>query len=86
VLRGAAGLFDDDELGAHVNLLHASQEYEFHRPVRLGDVLECSPWISNITSRRGNDFLTLQIDCAVARTGERVVTSIGRLVFLETGE
>jgi hypothetical protein len=84
VLRGAESLFGDDELGAHLNLLHASQEYEFHRPVRLGDVLDCIPQITDIASRRGNDFLTLETRCVDAGTNEPVLMSRGTLVFLGT--
>ena len=82
VLRGAAPLFSDDQLGAHWSLLHAGQEYEFHRPVRVGDVLECTPSITELRNRRGNDFLTLRVDCVDAGNGEAVLTSHGTLVFL----
>ncbi|MGH8909468.1 MAG: FAS1-like dehydratase domain-containing protein [Egibacteraceae bacterium] len=86
VLRGAAQLFSDEGLGAHGGLLHGSQEYEFHRPVCSGDTLECTPAITGIATRRGNDFLTLQIDCLDAATGEPVVTSRATLVFLGSGD
>jgi acyl-CoA thioesterase FadM len=86
VVRGIAPLLSDDELGAHWSLLHVSQEYEFHRPVGIGDVLDCTPWIAGITTRRGNEFLTLQIDCLDDETSEPVVTSRGTLVFLGSGD
>jgi hypothetical protein len=63
VSRGLAPMLSDDELGAHPSVLHASQEYDFHRPIKVGDVLRCTPWITAIRSRRGLDFLTVQIDC-----------------------
>jgi N-terminal half of MaoC dehydratase len=86
VTKGAERLFEDPDLGAHVRLVHGKQEYDFHRPVKLGDVLDCTPWITDITSRRGNDFLTLQIDCVDAHSGEPVVTSYATFVFLESSE
>lgn len=74
-------MFDDPVLGAHWNLVHGSQSYEFHRPVRVGDVLECTPRIADIKSRERMDFLTLEIACADAASGEPVVTSRGTIVF-----
>lgn len=82
VVRGAAALFADPDLGAHPRLVHGSQEYEWHRVLRPGDVLECTPWIAEITVRRRNEFLTLQIDCVDAATGQPAVASRGTLVFL----
>lgn len=82
VIRGGGRMFADPELGGHFALVHGSQEFEFHRPVRLGDVLECTPQIADIQWKGGNEFLTLQIDCNDARTGEPVATSRGVIVFL----
>jgi acyl dehydratase len=82
VIHGGAGMFTDPDLGAHFTLVHGTQEYEFHRPVRVGDVLECTPSIADITTRGRNEFLTLQVDCVDADTQEPVVTSRGTIVFL----
>jgi hypothetical protein len=82
LVQGSARMLEDPDLGAHHSLVHGSQEYTFHRPIKLGDVLECTPWITNITTRGHNDFLTLQIDCVDACSGEPVVSSQGRFVFL----
>lgn len=86
VTKGAERMFEDPDLGAHRSLVHGKQEYDFHRPTKLGDVLECTPWITDITTRRSNDFLTLQIDCVDARSGEPVVTSRATFVFLGSGQ
>lgn len=72
----------DPELGAHPALVHGSQEYIFHRPIRVGDVLRCTPWIADITVRGRNEFLTAQIDCVDDRTDEPVLTSRATIVFL----
>jgi hypothetical protein len=80
--RGSAPIVADPELGAHWTLVHGAQEYDFHRPVRVGDVLECTPSIADISYRGTNEFLTIQIDCVDAKTGEPVVTSRGTIIFL----
>lgn len=82
VTRGGGAMFTDPDLGAHWTLVHGSQEYEFHRPIRVGDVLECTPWIADISARGRNEFLTLQIDCVDAGSKEPVVTSRGTIIFL----
>lgn len=82
VIHGGARLFEDPELGAHLALVHGGQEYELHRPLRAGDVLECTPWIADITTRRSNELLTLQVDCVDEVSGDPAVTSRGVIVFL----
>jgi acyl dehydratase len=74
-------MFSDPELGAHFNLVHGSQSYAFHRPVRVGDTLECTPTITDITAKGGMEFLTLEIACREAGSGEPVVTSRGTIIF-----
>lgn len=79
---GAGGvLHDDPDLGAHWNLVHGGQEYEFHRPLRIGDVLTCVPRISDIRARGRMEILTLDVDCADAATGAPVLTSRGTIIF-----
>lgn len=82
VTRGGAAMFADPDLGAHWTLVHGAQEYVFHRPVRVGDVLACTPSIADIAVRGRNEFLTLLIECVDAATGEPVVDSRGTIVFL----
>ena len=79
-------LFLDPDLGAHFNLVHGSQEYEFHRPVHVGDTLICTPKIADIKAKGHMEFLTQQIDCVDAETNEPVVTSRGTIIFLGSGE
>lgn len=71
----------DPELGAHRNLVHGSQEYAFSRPIRVGDVLECTPWIVDINDRGRMELLTLQIDVVDATDGSPVLTSRGTIIF-----
>jgi len=82
VMRGGAAVVDDPELGASPRLLHSAQEYDFARPVRSGDVLDCTPWIVDVTSRGRIERLVLQVDCVDADSGEPVVTGRTTLVFL----
>lgn len=76
----SGSIHNDPELGAHWNLVHGSQEYVFHRPIRVGDVLECTPWIVDIKPRGRMDLLTLQIDC-VDPAGLPVLDSRGVMIF-----
>lgn len=76
------GWMADPELGAHPALVHGEQSYEFHRPVRVGDVLICTPSIAAIRSLGRSELLTVQVDCADEATGEPVVTSLATIVFL----
>jgi acyl dehydratase len=82
VIRGGTAIFSDPDLGVHLTLVHGSQEYEFHRVVRAGDVLDCTPSIADIAVKGKNEFLTLQVDCVDADTGDPVVTSRGVIIFL----
>lgn len=83
VIKGGQPIFTDADLGAHPALVHGSQSYAFgDRPVRPGDVVECTPRIADISARGRNEFLTLEVDCRFADTGERAVLSTGVIVFL----
>lgn len=81
ITRGGAALHDDEGLGAHWNLVHGAQEYEFHRPVRVGDVLDCTPRIVDITPRGRMELLVLEVLCRDAATSEPVVTSRETIIF-----
>jgi hypothetical protein len=77
-------IMDDPGLGAHERLMHVGQEFEFAQPVRVGDVLVCTPVIADINALRGVELLTLEVGCATL-DGAPVVTSRSRLVFFEDG-
>lgn len=84
VTRG--DVFADAELGAHWNLVHGSQAYEFHRPVKVGDVLECTPSIADISDRERMELMTIQIECVDAETKDPVVTSRATIIFFKPKE
>lgn len=80
VTRGS-GWAADPELGAHPALVHGAQDYEFHAPIHVGDVLVCTPWIVDINPRGRTEILTAQVDCVDELTGQPVVTSRSQIVF-----
>jgi acyl dehydratase len=82
VMNGARLLREDAELGAAGPVVHAGQEYDFHRPVRSGDVLECRPRIVEVLDRGRHTYLTLAIDCVDAGSAAPVVTSRQTIAYL----
>ena len=83
VIKGGQAIFTDPDLGVHPALVHGSQSYQYgDRPLRPGDTLECTPRIADISARGSNEFLTVEVDCRFADSGERAVTSKGVIVFL----
>lgn len=80
-----AALAHDPELGWHWNLVHAKQEYEFHRLVRVGDVLACTPRITAIVSRGRTELLTVEVACTDPSNGAAVVTSRSTIAFFAEG-
>ena len=81
VMRGAALLREDDQLGGSGPIVHAGQEYDFHRQVTSRDVLTCTPQITDITDRGAHTYLTLEISCVDERD-EPVVTSRQTIAYL----
>ena len=81
VMRGAALLREDDQLGGSGPIVHAGQEYDFHRQVTSRDVLTCTPQITDITDRGAHTYLTLEISCVDERDGP-VVTSRQTIAYL----
>lgn len=77
-------LFDDPELGAHPNLVHAGQSFAFHTPIRVGRTLACTPRITEIVDRGRMQLLTLETACVDAETSAPVVTGTMTLAFLDS--
>lgn len=83
VIKGGAAILTDPGLGAHPALLHGSQTFAYgERPLRPGDVLTCTPHIADISYRRRNELLTLEVDCRFEDSDELAVRSTGVIVFL----
>jgi len=83
IIKGGQAAFADPELGTHPKLVHGSQSYRFgDRPLRPGDVLECTPKIADISVRGANEFMVTEVDCRFVDTGEQAVVSEATIVFL----
>lgn len=81
--KGLMALLGDPDLGAHPALVHGSQSFTWgERPLRPGDVLECTPSIADVTVRGRNEFLTSVVECRHAGSGEHAVTAESVIVFL----
>lgn len=63
IIKGGEPVFADPELGAHWNLVHGSQRYDFGEPVSPGDVLTCTTTLVDVTGRGSNQFATIEVDC-----------------------
>ena len=82
VMNGASLLRGDEQLGGAGAIVHAGQEYAFHRRVSSGDVLRCRPTITEIVDRGAHTYLTLEIACVDDATSEPVVTSRQTIAYL----
>ena len=73
----------DQELGLNYALVvHGEQEYEWHRPVQVGDVLTAIPRIADIYAKGPNEFLVIEAQIKDA-SGQTVV--VGRSTLLSRG-
>jgi acyl dehydratase len=73
----------DQELGLNYALVvHGEQEYEWHRPVKVGDRLKATPRIADIYARGPNEFLVIEAEIK-DEAGETVV--VGRSTLLSRG-
>jgi acyl dehydratase len=73
----------DQELGLNYTLVvHGEQEYDWRRPVVVGDVLSAVPRIADIYSKGPNEFLVIEAEIKDA-AGETVV--VARSTLLSRG-
>ena len=73
----------DQELGLnYMMVVHGEQEYEWRRPVVVGDVLNAVPRIADIYAKGPNEFLVIEADIKDA-SGETVV--VARSTLLSRG-
>jgi acyl dehydratase len=73
----------DAELGLNFSrVVHAEQEYEWHRPFRMGEALKVRSRIAMIRQKAGNGFLTIETE-VLDRAGELVV--LARATMIERG-
>jgi acyl dehydratase len=73
----------DPELGLdYSRVVHGEQEFEWRRPVVVGDVLTAKPRIADIYAKGPHEYLVIEADIRDA-TGETVV--VGRSTLLSRG-
>jgi len=73
----------DQDLGLNYSLVvHGEQEYEWRRPVLVGDVLSTTPRIADIYARGPNEFLVIEAEIRDT-AGETV--AIARSTLLSRG-
>ena len=74
----------DQELGLDYSLVvHGEQEYEWRRPLLVGDRLTAVPRIADIYAKGPHEYLVIEAEITDAATGEPVVLS--RTTLLSRG-
>ena len=83
VVEHAAGIpsiVGDAELGLDLRrVLHGQQEYEWHRPMRVGETLRVATTIESVRSKGGMELLTLRSDLS-GEDGALVVVARSTLI------
>jgi acyl dehydratase len=75
----------DPELGLdYSRVVHGEQEYEFRRPLVVGDVLKAKPRIADIYAKKSNEFLVTEAEVR-DQAGEVVVIARSTLISRGTG-
>jgi acyl dehydratase len=70
----------DPDLGMnYAMVVHGGQEYEWRRPVRVGDELQATPRIADIYAKGPNEFLVTEAQIRDA-SGEVVVVTRSTLI------
>jgi acyl dehydratase len=73
----------DQELGLdYSRVVHGEQEYEWRRPIVVGDVLKATPRIADIYARGPNEFLVIE---AVIADADGEVVCVARSTLLSRG-
>lgn len=73
----------DQELGLnYMMVVHAGQEYEYRRPLRVGDRLTAVPRIADVYARGPHEYLVIEAEIRDA-SGETVV--VARSTLLSRG-
>lgn len=71
---------DDPELGLdYSRMMHSSQRFINHRPIKPGDRLICELHVDDISARMGNDYITLRSEL-LTEDGEAICTAIATLI------
>jgi acyl dehydratase len=82
-LKAVEVLINDPELGMdYGRMVHGEQTFTLHRPVTAGDRLVVVTHVDDISSRMGNDFMTVRAEITT-EDGEQVVTTWAQFVVRE---
>lgn len=77
---GMASVIADPELGLDfARVVHGEQEYEWHRPMRVGETLRVATTIESIRAKGTMEFLALRTDLRDAE-GHLVVVARSTLI------
>jgi hypothetical protein len=83
IQAGLAQVVADPELGLDfARVVHGGQEYEWRRPLRIGETLEVCSRIEDVRIKGGHGFLTLRTEMR-DRAGALVV--LARSTLIERG-
>ena len=74
-----AVMFDPELELDYSRVVHGDQNFVHHRPITAGDQLVCVAHIDAITSRMGNDMVTVRTEISTVE-GEPVTTARSMLV------
>ncbi len=77
---GLANVAGDPELGLdYSRVLHAEQEYEWHRPLTMGETISAEATIEDVRAKGGLEFLDLR---TVIRDATGATVALGRSTMI----
>ena len=77
------GIVEDAELALDFSrVVHAAQEYEWHRPFVEGETLTVRPRIASIREKGGHGFLTVETELTDA---DGTIVVLARATLIERG-
>ncbi len=82
-ILASAQVVTDQELGLdYSRVVHGEQEFEWRRPIVVGDVLQATPRISDVYVRGPNEFLVVEAEITDV---EGEVVCVARSTLLSRG-
>jgi acyl dehydratase len=82
-ILASAQVVTDQELGLdYSRVVHGEQEYEWRRPIVVGDALKATPRIADIYTKGPNEFLVIEAEITGA---EGEVVCVARSTLLSRG-
>jgi acyl dehydratase len=76
-------IIGDPDLGLDFSrVVHGSQEYEYRRPLQIGETLSVEARIASIRQKGGNGFLTIEMQM---RDSNGAVAATSRSTMIERG-